>query len=330
MKVTYVYRAKGISYSLERVFSQIRKSLPDEVQQAEFYCKYNSHNNPLTYLRNTLDVRRCQSDIYHITGAVNYVAMGLPKGRTVITVHDIGSGYNYSGFKINLIREIFYKRPFNRVNNLTAISQYTKDMIVKKVGIDPKKITVIYDPLPEEFSAVKKEFNTDQPRILCFGHMQNKNLLRHIQALRGINCHLRIIGKLPEAELNALRENDINYSNAYNLSDEQIVKEYVDCDMLLFASLHEGFGVPILEAQLTGRPIVSSTETALKEVVMDSVEVVDAYDVSSIRAGILRVLGSEDLRAQIVEKGFDNTKRFNASLIADSYKSLYDGMLSKC
>ena len=334
MKICFLYRTKGVSFSIEKVFKQIRSALDKNIEQSDFYCPFNSYKNPLTYIRNFAALRRKSADIFHITGAVHYLALFLPARKTIITVHDLGHAFKTKGIVGFFLRQLFAILPLKKAKYIVAISNFSKNEIVEKVGIFPDKIDVIYDPAPTNLKFKPKSFNFENPRILCFCHLENKNLERHILALKGIKCHLRIIGKLSQKYIDLLKECGTDYSNDYNIPEEQILKEYEDCDMLLFASTYEGFGVPILEAQLSGRPVVTSAIAPMDEVTgksigADSAISVNPFDVEDIRGGILKLLGNPRLAEEIVQKGLENTQRFSVVAIAKQYQDLYARMLKE-
>lgn len=115
--------------------------------------------------------------------------------------------------------------------------------------------------------------------------------------------------------IDLLKECGTDYSNDYNISEEQILKEYEDCDMLLFASTYEGFGVPILEAQITGRPVVTSNISPMDEVTgrilgKDSAISVNPFDIKDIRNGILKLWTIRALPKKSCRKGLKTHKDF--------------------
>lgn len=330
MKICYIYRSKNISFSIERVFAQIRKYTSPSIEQSELYCPRNNAQSPITYIKNMWATLGTKANIYHITGAVHYMALFYPRKRTLITVHDLTHITGVKGIKGFLLKTIFATLPFNWVKHIVAISECSKNEIVEKIGISPNKIDVIYDPAPDDFPYKAKEINLDKPRILCFSHLINKNLTRHIKALEGINCHLRILGRIPEQDRSLLKALNIEYSNAFDIPSEQIKKEYEDCDILLFASTSEGFGVPILEAQLTGRPVITSNIAPLTEVSgEDSAINVDPFDLESIRMGIKKLISERDLAETLIQKGLKNVERFSPANIAKQYENVYNKMLKK-
>lgn len=328
MKVCFVYRSKGVSFSIERVFAQIRKHFGGEVEQSECYCPANSYKNPVSYLRNFLALRRHKADIFHITGVVHYAALFYPRNKTVITVHDLGHVFETKGIVGFFLRRIFAIWPLRWSKNIVAISEFSKAEIVAKTGVCADKIRVIYDPVFDTFKYSPKQIDTKCPRVLCFAHMKNKNLARHVEALKGVNCTLRVIAKLSDADKKMLEESGVRYSVACNLTDAQIVEEYRNADIVLFASTYEGFGVPILEAQSTGRPIITSNIAPMTEVAAEGSAVfVDPLDVESIRAGVLKIMNTPDLAQKLVAAGLENTKRFAPEKIAAQYAELYSQIL---
>jgi len=167
-----------------------------------------------------------------------------------------------------------------------------------------------------------------QSPFLQMGTKPNKNLARVIESLQGLSIHLRIVGKLDSHQATQLPTSGLDYSNVANLSDEQVVAEYQRCDLLLFASTFEGFGLPIVEAQATGRPVVTSNVWSMPEVGGDAVCLVDPLDVASIRAGVLRVIGNAQYRMQLVRLGFENVKRYRRDRIASIYACIYHELVN--
>ena len=110
------------------------------------------------------------------------------------------------------------------------------------------------------------------------------------------------------------------------LTDEELVEAYRRCDMVVFASLYEGFGLPILEAQATGRPVITSNFGAMKEAAGDGALLVDPYSVEEIREAVLRVKNEPGLREELIAKGRENAERFRAEAVAARYGELYRGL----
>ncbi len=131
------------------------------------------------------------------------------------------------------------------------------------------------------------------------------------------------MGPLSDRQRALLADAAIDYENHVGLSREALVEQYRLCDMLLFPSTYEGFGLPIVEAQAVGRPVVTSRVWSMPEVAGGAAEMVDPFDVAGIRAGVERVIADEPYRRDLVERGFANAARFSAAAVAERYAALY-------
>ena len=120
-----------------------------------------------------------------------------------------------------------------------------------------------------------------------------------------------------------LREHGVEFSCVSGITDAEIVDEYRRCDMVLFASMFEGFGLPILEAQATGRPVVTSRAWSMPEVAGKAACLVDPFDVQSIHDGVKRVITDVEYRNGLVRAGLENVGRFRPARIAEQYAEIY-------
>ena len=182
---------------------------------------------------------------------------------------------------------------------------------------------MIYASVSDEFIASPKIFNQEYPRLLQIGTFPNKNIFRTISALEGLKCHLTIVGRLNEEHSNQLRKLNIDYTNLIDISRHELLRQYQLCDVLLFASTYEGFGLPIVEANAIGRSVITSNLWSMPEVGASSVCYVNPYDVFSIRSGIKRVIDDESYRTLLIANGIENAKRFSVDRIGKQYASLY-------
>jgi glycosyltransferase involved in cell wall biosynthesis len=93
--------------------------------------------------------------------------------------------------------------------------------------------------------------------------------------------------------------------------------------MVVFASLYEGFGLPILEAQAMGRPVITSNFGAMREAAGDGALLVDPYSVEEIRDAILRIKREPALREDLIAKGLRNAAKYRADAVAERYAGIY-------
>lgn len=321
--VTFYHRQpQGANYSIERLFNDVRNALPPEVNYKVAISRFPSRGF-FRRVYNIIEAVFRQSDVNHITGDIHYLTFLLRKKKTLLTIHDLVSVKRLKKLRKVLFFLLWYQLPVKRSAVVSVISESTKKELLRYLKCDPHKIRVIHDCVSDDFIPVPKDFNINKPIILQMGTGKNKNLLCVAEAIRGIPCHLRIVGELSHDQLFHLRKFDIEYSTVYNISDKEILKEYQACDMLVFASTYEGFGLPILEAQATGRPVVTSNIMAMPEVAGDGACLVDPYNIAAIRKGILKVINNSSYRKELIQNGFENVKRFRPEKIAAQYVELY-------
>ncbi|MEQ9443793.1 MAG: glycosyltransferase family 1 protein [Cyclobacteriaceae bacterium] len=311
------------NYSIEVLFNSIRAHLPSTLQYRIIISRY-VNSGGLKKLYNILEILfKEQGDVNHITGDIHYIAFFMRKKRTILTIHDLNLLSSPSAIKRAIHRWFWLKIPVGRSQVVTVISQTTKAEVLKHSGCSPDKIRVIYNCISSAFKPHPKDFNKKEPVILQVGTKPNKNLSRVIQALEGIPCRLEIIGKPTDDDLRLLEKHTINYGWEVNLTDEQVVQKYIDCDMLVFVSTLEGFGLPIVEANAIERPVITSNLSSMPEIAGEAAHLVDPYSIAGIRAGVMKVIQDEPYRAQLIEKGKLNRQRFMPETIADAYAQLY-------
>jgi glycosyltransferase involved in cell wall biosynthesis len=264
-----------------------------------------------------------QSDVNHITGDINFLGILLSSRKTIQTILDCVAMERTTGIRQAIFKTFWITLPVRRAKYITAISESTKREILKYVNCDPEKIVVIPVAISERFTPRPKAFNVTRPRILQLGTAPNKNIPRLAEALQGIECDLDIVGKFdPELE-KILQQKGISYQYHSGLSDEEVLKKYEMADIIALASTYEGFGMPILEGQAVGRPVITSNISSMPEVAGDAACLVDPYDAASIRQGILKIIQDANYRDELVRKGFENVKRFDPQAIALQYLDLY-------
>jgi glycosyltransferase involved in cell wall biosynthesis len=124
-----------------------------------------------------------------------------------------------------------------------------------------------------------------------------------------------------------LEHSGIEHEWAAGLSDAEVAGKYREADLVVFCSTFEGFGMPIIEAQAVGRPVVTSNIEPMSEVAGGAACLVDPYDDHSMREGILRVIEEPAYREDLVRRGFENVKRFSAGEIGRRYVRLYQEVM---
>jgi len=319
----YFFRKPSETFhSIEELFSNFQSHLNTDCKFENIYMPY--HSGIVGRIKNILFTKKNRGGINHITGDVNYISFGLKPKSTVITIHDIGSALNKGWLKRNLIRFIWFTIPLKRAAKITVISEFSKNELLKTFKIDIRKIVVIPNCVSDKFTYYQREFNKKRPNILIVGTKENKNLVRSVEALKDIECDVTIIGKLSESQKKKLKEFDINYKNYFNLSYDEVIENYKKADLLLFATTYEGFGIPIIEAQAIGTPVITSDLQPMNDVAGKGALLVNPFNVSDIREGVEEMINNDDYRNELIIQGLENVKKYRCKQIAQMYFNLYE------
>ena len=323
MNVVQIMRKpNGAAFSMEHLFEDIRKELPSDVRIETYTNPYTSRG----LWRRVIGMVRViwhQGDVNHVTGDVHFLNIFLQRYKTILTIHDCVTLERLEGFTYQIFRFFWYWLPAKRSAAITVISESTKKELLRHLGRGSWPITVIPNFVSPDFEFSQKPFNCACPVILQIGTKSNKNIERVAAALEGISCKLMIIGKLTLSQIAVLEKNQIDYENHFGISREAVIDHYHSCDIVMFASLYEGFGLPILEGQAVGRPVITSNLYSMPEVGGSGAYYVNPYETSSIRAALEEIVTSEGLREKLVADGFQNVRNYTVSAIAERYAALY-------
>ncbi len=250
-----------------------------------------------------------------------------------VTVHDLG--YEYFP-ETHPWRQRAYLRwstrhSARRADVIFADSQATARDLHHLYHIPREKIVVAYpgapalpDPLPtpEEARAIQARYGLTAPYFLFVGTLHpRKNLPRVLDAFARVGAQhaaplLALAGKvgwLADPILARARAPDLRGRVRVlgYVPDRDLVALLMGAVALVFPSLHEGFGFPVLEAQSLGVPVLTSTTSSLPEVAGEAALYVDPFDVEAIAAGMERLLRDAELRADLARRGRENVARFS-------------------
>lgn len=320
MKVVFIHRQQRQgAYSIEELFHTIAGELGKQIEVVEYVAGSRSR-----LLMDAWRLRKLNADIYHVTGDIHYIVNLLPSKKTILTVHDIRHYLDdLRGVKRWLYKWIWLILPIRSAGVITAISRETSESIYKHLGIKDKRIEVIENCHGTIFKPVAKPFAQECPVILQVGTSPNKNTARLVEALKGLRCRLVLIGSLDDELKQKLVECGVVYENFVGITHEALYEQYVECDVVSFVSLGEGFGVPIIEAQAVGRPVITANISPMREVAGDGACLVDSLDVSQIREGIQRIICDPIYRNYLIESGLHNVRRYSPPTISGQYLALY-------
>jgi len=319
LKVAYYYRKPSLyNFSIENVFGTIQGGLSDRVKFEKIVAASN-------FDLNLIFSNRPHADVYHITGAIHYAALGLPHWRTLVTVHDLGHLLNtLSGLRQYLYKKLFWDFPLRNVRYITTISDFTRNQLIAVFPEFKHNVITIYNPVSPfySYSPPKRE---EKLTVMQIGAGTNKNVVRLITALEMCKCKVKLLLIRPfdHGLASMLTSKKIAFEFKSGLTQSQLAAAYQQCNVLFFASTYEGFGLPILEAMACGRPVITSNQPPMTEVAGDAAMLVSPTEPRQIAAAIDAIASSETLCDELIGKGLIRTKFFSASKIAHQYEQLY-------
>lgn len=287
-------------------------------------------------------------DIYH--GLSHELPIGIERTgiKTLVTIHDLiferfPDHYPYID-RITYRKKIQYACAI--ADRVIAISEQTKSDLINYYKIDGTKITVIYQGCESVFGAatdekhdyyVRHRYNLPDKYILHVGSFnKRKNHLKLLEAYKIIkdqtDTKLVFVGNGGSEEQsmrqfihkNDLINNIVFIQKATNLDLSYI---YKNATMLVYNSLFEGFGIPILEAFASDIPVITSTGSCFDEIGSDACMYCDPIDEKQLASSILTLLGDEKLRYELVEKGKKRLNLYGKDGIAEKYMAIYIELL---
>ncbi len=254
----------------------------------------------------------------------------------ILTVHDLRTltiGDNVWAQNIDN-----YKRTINSLDACVVVSECTKMDLVKYMGVEEKKIKVIYlgadqrfkPSTPKQVQAVREKYGLNEPFLLSIGSVPRKNIegiIRGYAESRAkkdyalvLSCNFDVEKYRALAEKLGVGDRTIILSS---LTDEDVVALFGACHAFVFPSLYEGFGLPILEAFQCGAPVITSNMSSCPEVAGDAALLVNPQDAGEIGSAIDQMCEDSALRASLIHKGFERAKLFNWDNYALEMKKVY-------
>ncbi len=218
------------------------------------------------------------------------------RAARVITIHDLSPFMlpNYGSERTLRNTQRRYREAAD-ADRIIAVSQATKDDYVRIFGTPPDRIDVVHHGIGAAFleaAAEPARRAAEPPYLLAFGGTPRKNLARTLQAFAISRARqsfvLRVLGPPDPATASALRALALGDAVRFeaDADDARMVALYRGCSGLLFASLQEGFGLPLLEAMACSTPVLTSDRPGTAEIAGGHARLVNPESVESIAAGI--------------------------------------------
>lgn len=328
-RLLLAHRAPGPLRSIEELFATVADALPADwtIRQVCAPCR---RATPVALLRNLWWAGSFRNaEVLHQTGDIHYAVLGMRRARTVLTIHDLRFIEETSGLKRWFFQWLWLELPCRRAAAVTVISDFTRQRLLAACRVRPDKVRVIPNCVAPEFIPLEKPWPVTTPRLLLVGTTPNKNLERVVAACAGLDVSLCLLGRLSEEQTKLLENAGLKFEEHSGLSRAGVVELYQSCDLIGFVSTYEGFGMPILEAQATGRPVLTSNTEPMATVAGEGALLVDPFDEDDIRRGLTRLIGEPALREALVRKGFENVARYSPEAVAGQYAELYRDVIEK-
>tara|TARA_R100000306_G_scaffold12158_9_gene14320 strand:+ start:13841 stop:14851 length:1011 start_codon:yes stop_codon:yes gene_type:complete len=329
-KVLFVFRKPNRgNYSIERVYHSIFDQLKNKKDTGFDYRKMTlKHNYDLfCFLNCFLDSLFAKKYVVHITGGCNYMVMAFPFKKRILTIHDLYHYRRFKGIKGAIYNLFYYKFPISFSHKIVAVSENTKNELLQNFKNIEKKVVVIENPLvipKEKISKRERNLSENQTmHILQIGDKPLKNYERLIEATKDLNGFYHFVHSQTKTIHLLIKQHGIeNRSEIYSdLNDGQLYQLYNKADVLFFASEAEGFGLPLIEAQVFGVPVVTSNIEPFKSIGRGAL-FVNPYSVTEIKKAFSKLYDSEFVKNKISEDK-ENSKRFALKEITTKYDQLY-------
>lgn len=278
-------------------------------------------------------IKQYRIDVF--VGTRHYLPLFKGKTKYVGVVHDLIPLYMPELFtKEHKLRfKIFTEICRYKADSIIAVSEATKKDVLKYMHFPEDKVAVVYEGANPLFTSLKDEegisqtmqkYKIDSDYVLCLSTVEpRKNMLRTIQAYEQCILEARLPYKLVIVggrgwnngpiydyvqQSDALKQHVI--FTGY-VEDVEVKHIYANASLFIYASLCEGFGLPVLEAMQSGIPVITSNLSSMPEVAGDACELIDPYDIDQLKSAIVRVLSSKETQERMIQAGLEQAKKFS-------------------
>lgn len=294
-----------------------------------------------------LQLSRLDVSVGHFT---NSVAPLLSPCPTVITIHDMTLWLfpkYHNGLRLLSMRP-FIPMAARRAAAIVAVSRATKEDVVRILRVPSEKVHVIHEAPAASFHPVDEETALDMVRrdravfralparfALYVGTIEpRKNLVRLLQAFAqlwhgGVVPHKLVFvgqrGWKDEPVFRAVESLELQEAVLFlgYVPRETLIALYNLAEALVFPSLYEGFGLPVVEAMACGTPVITSRNSSLGEISGEAAEFVEPTSIESIAAALRRVLNDPTRQEELSHQGLAQASRYSWAVAAEQTQAVY-------
>jgi glycosyltransferase involved in cell wall biosynthesis len=274
---------------------------------------------------------------FDVLFAPNFVPPPTRARRLVLTVHDLAFRLSPRTAPMATRRWLSHlDHALHRASRIIVVSENTRRDLLELYPVQPDRVSVVplgvdgevYTPAPEgSVDAVRRRYGIQGPYVVCLAGIEpRKNLPALIRAYASLPGDVRpglvlagpiapwnpegwdLLRPVLDEQPPAIRERIVLTGYVH---DEQKVPLLTGAEALVFPSLYEGFGLPVIEAMACGAPVLTSNVSALPETAGGAALLVDPHDVDSIAQGIERLLTDQALREKLRAAGRARASTFS-------------------
>lgn len=279
-------------------------SRPKAGHELDFFDIKAKKRNLLYPLAFSMAAHKAESDV---VWSVGFFPPAIAKKPVVVTVHDLTHLHFYSKAH-RAYYDVVLKPLYRKADKIITVSDFTRDELLEWSGCDPDRVVTVLNAVGEDFGAEGKKVDKGWPYLLYPGNRRPyKNIRRMIEAFarskapsKGIR--LLLTGKSDDTVMAWANEYKVADRVEFcgYLSDEHIPEYYRSSLGVVYISLYEGFGLPIIEAMASGRPVITSNISSMPEVAGTHGILVDPYSIDDISQAMNQIVdGSVDSETDI-------------------------------
>ena len=287
------------------------------INRYEYMNISGSPSKPVDCIYSAKAISQHKNGVFFFPG---YIPPLYSRSPYVFTIHDLNhlDRKENSSFSKVLFYNTVIKNGCNKASYIFTVSNFSKKRIIEWAGIDEDKVINVGNGVSENFHPDGEKLSLNYDYVLCVsnrkGHKNEVGTLEGFNKAR-IDPKIKIIftGNPDAFILNKVKELNIQDRVIFTgyISEEYLTKLYRTALCVVFVSFYEGFGLPIVEAQASGTPVVTSHGSSLGEISGDGAFLVDPYSHIDISNGITELCMNQRLRTELIAKGLVNCKRFS-------------------
>ena len=315
-------KAQFIEYTNENIYRRIL-NIKDEniIKKDKKFLPLKRYFSPVVRLQETT--------IFHSS---YYRTLSNPNVKNISTVHDFTYEYYNSGLR----KSLHSYQKFKAINNsdiIVCISENTRKDLKKFLPhISDSKIEIIYNGVSDEYYPIENNIKRFSDYLIYVGsRAKYKNFDFAVQAAAKLNKRIIICGD----ELNDFEKkqliNDLGlgkFEIKIRPTNEELNQMYNSAYALIYPSSYEGFGLPVIEAQKAGCPIIALEKSSIPEIIGKDYPLLKGLNLSEL-SKISLIIDNERSREELKEMGIKNSARFSWDKMTSQYIELYDSM-KKC